>query len=139
MNERVKALYQKVILAHNNAPFHFEKREHAEHTIKAYNAVCGDKFQIYLDIEEGKINDIHFHGYGCAISKAATSVLVQSLLDKTLAEAQMILLEYQNYLEGKLEGNELFEAFSAAKDFPGRAQCASMSWEALNQFLVKEL
>jgi len=70
MNDKLKRLYQTVILKHNKAPFHYEKKETATHRLEAYNPLCGDRFDLYLDVKNGIIEAIHFHGYGCAISKA---------------------------------------------------------------------
>ena len=77
MNPRLKELYQSVILKHSKEPVSYEKREEAAQHLDAYNSLCGDRFQLYFELEDGKIKDLSFHGYGCAISKASTSVLVK--------------------------------------------------------------
>ena len=63
-----------------------------------------------------------FHGYGCAISKASTSILAKHLEGKTLEEALALSTEFQQVVspETSTENEkEEFEAFAAAKDFPG--------------------
>ena len=130
MNEDIKALYQSVIMAHNKAPYHYEKKEDAGLTIKAYNPLCGDKYQVYLDIEGDRIQSAYFHGYGCAVSKAATSILVQELEGKTVTEALQLCEEYLSVvMEEKETEREDFQAFAAARQFPGREQCAVLAWE----------
>ena len=139
MNERLKKLYQSVILKHSKAPYHYEKTE-AAHQIDAYNPLCGDRFQLYLEVQDGTIQQLHFHGYGCAISKASTSVLVKHLEHKTVEEAMNLCAIFEARTKGEADesseaDSEDFEAFEAAKDFPGRLKCATLSWEAIREFL----
>ncbi|MEL6255310.1 MAG: Fe-S cluster assembly sulfur transfer protein SufU [Bacteroidota bacterium] len=141
MNPRLKELYKSVILKHSKEPVNYEKREDAGEHIDAYNSLCGDRFQLYFDLEEGKIKDVSFHGYGCAISKASTSVLVKFLEGKSLGEAQVMVKEYLDSLsvEGEvIDLPEEFEAFGAARDFPGRMKCATLAWEEMADYFEKE-
>ncbi|MEM6319203.1 MAG: Fe-S cluster assembly sulfur transfer protein SufU [Bacteroidota bacterium] len=141
MNERLKQLYKTVILAHNKDPFHYEKKEAATHRVEAYNSLCGDKFQVFLEVEDDQIRQVHFHGYGCAISKAATSVLAMQLEGKTVQEATALCAQFQRLVTDDsaemVDVPEDFEAFTAARDFPGRLTCATLSWEAVEEFLKK--
>jgi len=140
MNDRLKRLYKTVILKHNNEPFHYEKKEAAAHHLEAYNPLCGDRFNLFLEVKDEVIESVHFHGFGCAISKASTSVLAKHLEGKTLAQAQALCKEFaqvvspNNTVENE---KEEFAAFAAAKDFPGRLTCATLSWEAVKAFLEK--
>jgi nitrogen fixation NifU-like protein len=138
MNDKLKQLYKDVILKHNNDPFHYDKKEDASLVLEAYNPLCGDKFKVFLDIEGGKIQSIHFHGYGCAISKASTSVMVQALEGHSVEEARELCKDFLFALHHESEGHparEDFEAFAAAREFPGRLKCASLSWDEMSSFL----
>ncbi|MFK7979067.1 MAG: Fe-S cluster assembly sulfur transfer protein SufU [Saprospiraceae bacterium] len=139
MNNKLKQLYKTVILKHNNAPFNYEKKETATHQLEAYNPLCGDRFNLFLEVNNGVIESIHFHGYGCAISKASTSVLAKNLEGKTMTQALALCGEFQQVVspDNTTENEqEELEAFAAAKDFPGRLTCATLSWEAIQTFLV---
>jgi len=137
MQEKLQRLYQEVILTHSKSPYNFEKRENPTLSISAYNPVCGDKFILYPGLKEGKIEKMHFHGFGCAISKASTSVLVKHLEGKSLAEAERVIEDFLQLVRGKgispLEKD--FEAFSAAQSFPARMTCATLSWEEMHGWL----
>ena len=140
MKEDLKKLYTQVIKAHNEAPFHFAKIENARTIVKAYNPICGDRFEIYLDADSNKINAIHFHGFGCAISKASTSVLTKNLEGKKLQEAISICDIFFKFIDKELKMDELilkeeFLAFSGVHDFPERYECATLSWKAVKEFL----
>lgn len=144
MDSKLSQLYQGVILKHNNEPFHFEKRPTAQHVIEAYNPMCGDKFKVFLDIENGIITNATFHGYGCAISKASTSVLMKKMESQPLDEVEKLIKDYFKIIENTPKGinervnhDDELTAFAAAKDFPGRLKCATLAWEAMDEFLRK--
>ncbi len=128
-----------MIRAHNDQPYHFEKKNQAP-SFKAYNPICGDKFELYVDGTEGMLRDIHFHGFGCAISKASTSILVKSLEGKRYDEALRLCDDFLNFVShgsgnGKLELKEEFIPFSAIHEFPERLECATLAWTEMRKFL----
>jgi len=141
MNDKLKQLYKDVILKHNNDPFHYAKKEEATHVLEAYNPLCGDKFKVFIEVEEGRIRSIHFHGYGCAISKASTSIMVQVLENQDIEKARDLCKEFLFTLhhpnEEEDSTREDFQAFAAAREFPGRMKCASLSWDEMMKFLEK--
>ena len=139
MDSKLSQLYQGIILKHNNEPFHFEKRPTAQHVIEAYNPMCGDKFKVFLDIENGIVANATFHGYGCAISKASTSVLMKKMQGQPLDEVMKLVKDYFNIIENTegVQNDDELTAFAAAKDFPGRLKCATLTWEAVDDFLKK--
>lgn len=129
-------MYHKLIIEHDRAPYHYEKRESADQVIEAYNPLCGDKYKLYLQMEEEVIQTAYFHGYGCAISKASTSILVKKIEGLTIATA----LELCKQFFAQLESNHSeatpdpdFEAFTTVRKFPGRMKCVSLSWDAFTK------
>jgi nitrogen fixation NifU-like protein len=139
MDEKLKQLYQGVILKHSRSPVNYEKKEDAAIKIEAYNPLCGDQFKLFMETEEDVVKSIHFHGYGCAISKASTSILVKKIEGKKIEEVEQLLQEYFDMLEsGEAHPDEELEAFAAAKSFPGRMQCATLSWESLQKWLKEK-
>jgi nitrogen fixation NifU-like protein len=140
MKEDLKKLYTQVIKAHNEAPFHFTKIENASAVVKVFNPICGDRFEIYLDADSNRINAIHFHGFGCAISKASTSVLVKNLEGKSLQESISVCDGFLKFINREISMDELilkdeFLAFSGVHDFPERYECATLSWRGVKEFL----
>lgn len=141
MNDKLKKLYQTVILKHNNAPLHFEKKEEASIVLEAYNQICGDRFKLFFELDNDKITDLSFHGFGCAISKASSSILVKHLEGKSVKEAKALLDVFFKVIKPDTEIEngtpDDFLAFEAAKEFPGRSKCATLSWDSFNDYLEK--
>ncbi len=134
-------LYQQTILRHNKDPYHYARLESADVVLEAYNPLCGDKFTLYFNLEGEVIQEAYFHGYGCAISKASTSVLVKRMEGQkrsaVLEHCQQFLTSLQEENEEISEDEEL-SAFGAARQFPGRLKCASLSWDSLLAYLQKD-
>src|SRR6478735_3405640 len=81
-------LYQQVILDHNKKPRNFRKIEVPTHTAEGHNPLCGDQLTIYLDLENDDVRDVSFEGSGCAISKAAASMMTQAVKGKTRQQVE---------------------------------------------------
>ena len=139
MNPKLNQLYQDVILKHNDNPIHFEKQPTAQFVIEAYNPLCGDKFKIFLNVENQLVTNVTFHGYGCAISKASTSVLVKKIQNQPLNDALKTIEKFFKIIKNDdfTEGvsDEEMEAFTGVREFSGRIKCATLGWEAVEDFL----
>ena len=140
MEQELNELYSTIILDHNQHPRHYQKRPEAGLILDAYNSLCGDKFKLYLDVQEGRVVEASFSGYGCAVSKAATSVLMEKMQGKTLEEVKDLVQSYFEVTKSdqELTADEDLLAFAAAKKFPGRLKCAVLSWEAVEEYLEEK-
>jgi nitrogen fixation NifU-like protein len=137
-------LYQQVILDHNKKPRNFHKLEAANRTAEGYNPLCGDQLTVYMELEDEVVKDVSFEGSGCAISKAAASMMTQSVKGKTKQEAEALFDEFHRMVTGELETdvtpNNLgrLTIFAGVRDFPARVKCASLSWHTMHAALKGE-
>ena len=137
-------LYQQVILDHNKKPRNFRKLEHANHSAEGYNPLCGDHLTIYLDLEGDAVKEIAFEGSGCAISKAAASMMTQAVKGKSRQQAEALFTEFHSMVTGKLneetDENSLgnLKIFAGVREFPVRVKCATLPWHTLHAALNKE-
>jgi nitrogen fixation protein NifU and related proteins len=78
-------LYREVILDHYKNPRGHGVIEHADAEAEGQNPLCGDEVSIYVAFgEDGEtIDDVKFSGRGCAISQAATSMLMEMAKGRT--------------------------------------------------------
>jgi nitrogen fixation protein NifU and related proteins len=72
-------LYREVILDHYKNPRHHGALEGADAQAEGLNPLCGDEVSISVafDGDGDTISDVRFEGRGCAISQAATSMLME--------------------------------------------------------------
>jgi nitrogen fixation protein NifU and related proteins len=82
--------YREYILDHYKNPRNFGRIEGADITHEEYNPLCGDMVGMDFRVREGVIEDVKFHGRGCAISQASASLLTERLKGMTLDEAQQV-------------------------------------------------
>ncbi len=83
-------LYREVILDHYRNPRNAGTIEDPDISYEDTNPLCGDRIRIDLKVVEGKVTDIKFHGRGCAISQASTSMLTEMIQGKELDEIQSL-------------------------------------------------
>ena len=131
----LRDLYQEVILEHSKKPRNFRAIESANHKAEGFNPLCGDHFTVYVDVQDGAINDIGFQGSGCAISKASASMMTQTLKGKTTAEAEEIFTKFHDLVTGQKTGTQeelgKLAVFAGVSEFPLRVKCATLAWHAL--------
>jgi nitrogen fixation protein NifU and related proteins len=81
-------LYREVILDHYKNPRGHGVIESADAAAEGQNPLCGDEVAIYVALgEDGEtIDEVKFSGRGCAISQAATSMLMEMVTGRTATE-----------------------------------------------------
>ena len=80
---------REIIMEHYQNPRN-KKECHDDSYIKVNtsNASCIDNLDIFVKIDQGKIKDIIFNGEACAISTSSCSIMIESLIGKTIPEVQ---------------------------------------------------
>lgn len=134
MSDELNQLYQEVILDHSRKPRNFHTLPGANRQAEGSNPLCGDHFTIYMKLNGDVIEDISFQGGGCAISKAAASIMTDQLKGKTVGEARKFFAEYQKLVTtGQFDDEEMGKlcAFSGVHQFPMRVKCAVLPWHAM--------
>ncbi|MGE5925924.1 MAG: Fe-S cluster assembly sulfur transfer protein SufU [Gemmatimonadota bacterium] len=133
-------LYQTVILDHNRAPRNYRAMPEANRQAEGFNPLCGDKVHVWLKVaEDGRIEDVSFQGEGCAISKASSSIMTQTVKGRTVDEARALFAEFHDVVTGKTsgEGHGKMAVFAGVSSFPMRVKCASLGWHALKAALER--
>ena len=87
MNE-FENLYREQILDHYKNPRSHGALEHADAQAEGMNPLCGDEVTISVAFgEDGDtIRNVAFEGRGCAISQAATSMLMEMVKGKKASD-----------------------------------------------------
>ena len=73
--------YRDYILDHYKNPRNFGTLEPHDLEHHDVNPLCGDELGVHLVVkEDGTIEDLRFHGQGCAISQASASIASEELI-----------------------------------------------------------
>jgi nitrogen fixation NifU-like protein len=134
-------LYQSIILDHNRRPRNFGEMADASSNAQGKNPLCGDEVSVWIRMENDTIADISFRGVGCAISRAAASMMTTAVKGKTRAEAAEIFERFHAVVTGKVTQDEAermekpIAVFAGVSRFPVRVKCAVLPWHTLRSAL----
>lgn len=112
-------LYQQIILDRYKNPKNFGKIDGGVE-VQEVNALCGDKINIWLKIDNGIISDAKFIATGCAISTAATDILIDLIKGKKITDVV------------KMSGSQI-EAEMGIELSSVRKRCAYIGLEAIKK------
>ena len=116
-------IYHEMIVDYSRNPTNYGEIENHDVTFHDSNPLCGDSIDIDMKIDDNKITDIKFHGKGCAICMACSSVLTEITKGKSIDDARNI---EKNDVLGEL-GLEHLQAV--------RIKCALLSLKVLKSAL----
>lgn len=135
MSDELLELYQEMILDHGRRPRNFGGRDDADRSAEGANPLCGDQCRVSLDLEDGKLERVHFEGQGCAISTASASLMTEAVAGLTLEKARELFERLHDLVTkddaapdsrlGKLA------VFAGVRQFPLRVKCATLAWHTL--------
>ena len=83
-------IYHEMIVDYSRNPINYGEIEDHDVTFHDSNPLCGDSIDIDMKIEDNKVTDIKFHGKGCAICMACSSVLTEITKGKNLEDVRNI-------------------------------------------------
>ena len=99
---------------------------------------CIDNLDFMMKIEDNIIKDIRFDGEACAISTSASSIMIRSLIGKSIDDAINILTNYKNMIEEKEYDKELLGellVYDTISKQPNRIKCALLPMVAIDKML----
>jgi nitrogen fixation NifU-like protein len=119
-------MYREVILDHYKNPRGHGVIDPADAHADGQNPLCGDEVSIYVSFgDDGEtIDEVKFSGRGCAISQAATSMLMEMVAGKKATEVAV------------LDKDELLEEIGIPLT-PVRLKCALLGLTTLKVALNK--
>lgn len=104
------------------------------------SASCIDDIYIQVKIVNNIIKEIYWHGEGCAISTASTSIMSELVINKSIEEAKNIIHNFYNMLESKNFDHDLLDeaiCFINVNRQPSRITCANISYRGLEKVFEK--
>src|SRR5436305_1308295 len=81
-------LYRDYILEHYKHPRNFGELEPHDLEAHEHNPLCGDEMGVHIRVRDGRIEELRFHGHGCAISQAAASIASEELIGMELERVE---------------------------------------------------
>ncbi len=132
MND-LQDLYAEVVMDHNRRPRNFKKIDDADRSAEGFNPLCGDQISVYLMLDaDGGIEDIGYLAAGCAISKAAASMMSEAVKGRSSVDAQKVVDNFRLLLTRNAGDNFDYEILGdleileGVSNYPTRIKCATL-------------
>ena len=110
-------------------------------TSNTNNESCIDEINLMAKINNNKIVDIRFDGEACAICTSSTSIMIDTLINKTIEEANEIYNNFENMINEKEFNKDILEQAIVYEDIykqPNRKKCALLPWWGIKKIIDKE-
>ena len=129
-------LYQATIVDHDRAPRNAGALAAPTHQATVDNPLCGDTVTLRARVVDGVIRDIAFEGRGCALSRAAASIMTTMVHGRTPAAARELAAAFERFVQAAPDAavpDQLGElrAFAGVRRFRSRRVCALLGFRAL--------
>jgi len=115
----MNALYTEIIQDAYRRPRHRGEMCDATHTFEDENPLCGDTLRVQLRVEDGRIVEARFQGEGCAISQAATELLLDRIENQPVSVIE------------NLDREAVLEELGLPAITPARLKCALLAMAVL--------
>lgn len=136
----IDELYQATIVDHDRAPRNCGRLASATHHATVDNPLCGDVITVQARISDGAVQDLVFEARGCALSRAAASIMTTMVRDRTPDAARRLAAAFEHFVGTAPEAgipDELgdLRAFAGVRRFRSRRVCALLAFRTLMQAL----
>ncbi len=126
-------LYAEVVMDHNRRPRNFKRIDDADRSAEGFNPLCGDQISLYLTMSgDDGIEDIGYVAAGCAISKAAASMMSEAVKGRSSEEARKVIENFRLLLTKKADDEFDYEILGdleileGVSGYPTRIKCATL-------------
>lgn len=128
-------LYQEVVVEHKRAPRNFGELPEATNRARGKNPSCGDDVSVELCVADDRIEDIRFHGVGCAICMASASLMTEAIKGQSVEHALDLQGHFRALMTGSEDASEevlgKLVSLTPVRRYPSRIKCALLGWHAL--------
>jgi len=137
----LNSVYTDLIMHHNNKKENKGELKDPDLSEHGHNPNCGDDITLDLKIEDDIIKEAVFHGSGCAISQASTSIMIDLIKGKSVKEALELVETFIKMIKKEIDDKEKLKKLKDARalqnisNMPARVKCAVLSWHTLKEAL----
>ncbi len=134
-------LKRSIILEHYQNPVNKGLIENDQYiNINMNNQSCIDEIDLMVKVEDGIIKDIKFDGEACAICTSSTSIMIDTLIGKTLKEVEKIYENFDKMIDEQEYNKEILKQAIVYEDIakqPNRKKCALLPWWGIKKVVDK--
>ena len=127
-------LYERTILDRSRKPRHASRLACFDARARGDNPMCGDRVEVWVRRDNGRIAEIGFEARGCAISVASADLMADAAIGLDAAAAKSLGERVATLARtGEGQGADLdpLRPLAGVHAFPSRVKCATLAWHAL--------
>ncbi len=128
-------LYDEVMMDHIKNARNYRDLDKPTKYAEGINPLCGDRFSVFVKMDQNIIADLSFQCECCGISMASASMMTELIKGYTEKEARLAIDEFKKFITGSGEnfkyGGDVNAVFKTLVKFPSRVNCASLGWTTL--------
>ena len=132
---------RQILMDHYEYPRNHElTHDESYYTRHMASDSCIDDIHVEAKINNRTIEDIRFDGVACTIATAATSIMSELLIGKTIDEANVIIKNYHARIDGTEYDADLLEeaiALHTVGKQANRIKCATIGWKAIEEMIAE--
>lgn len=132
-------LKRSIILEHYQNPKNKNLVDDNSYILKNMNnESCIDEVNVQVKIEDGIVKDVRFDGEACAMCTSSSSIMVETLIGKTIEEVKEILINYNNMIDEKEYDPDILESAIVYDDVykqPNRKKCVLLPWWGMEKVI----
>lgn len=142
--DELENVYNELIMEHSMNSYNKKHLDEKDYCQMGHNPSCGDEIEIEVKLDGDIIEDMSFTGHGCAISQASTSIMIDTLKGKTVAEAKEIIETFIKMIKREITDEEELEkledaiCFKNVSHMPARVKCALLAWHTIEDIINKK-
>ncbi len=138
----LSTIYTQLIMEHNKSAHNRRQLDNPDLSERGHNPSCGDDITLDINLEEGIIKDASFHGHGCAISQASTSIMIDLVKGRRVEDALDLVEKFIGMIKKEITDEKELEiledaiAFQNISNMPARVKCAVLAWHTLKEAIA---
>ncbi len=97
---------------------------------------CNDEITIKITLNKNNLIElIEWNGKGCFVALSVPEFLSENLINKDLIFAKKFINDFENYLNGSIDNEDLFSIFNIVKIQKQKHKCAKISIDLIKRNL----
>lgn len=137
----INQIYSELIREHSMDKTHKHAMEDRTDFHMGVNPSCGDEIVLNIKLEDSVIKEASYEGFGCAISQASASMMIDVIEGKKVEEAKEAVETFLNMIQSNIKDEEKLDiledavALESISKLPQRVKCAVLAWRTLDKIL----
>jgi nitrogen fixation NifU-like protein len=131
----LRDLYQEVILEHSRHPRHQHRLDPFDGVAKGDNPMCGDRVEVRVRLDEGRVAEAGFEARGCAISVASADLMAEAVAGHSSAEIHDLAQRFRAMVQSgdcpDCADMAALKPLAGVHEYKSRLKCATLPWDAL--------